>query len=95
MEKRSESYWIRLTPEELADWRRRAAALSISVAELVRLKMRLLDGQKDHPLPVRYVPLVGRSPEDAQEADRPSRVSGGLARTEVTPRFKASAKVKG
>ena len=31
---------MRVSVAELADWRRRAAALSISVSELIRLRMR-------------------------------------------------------
>lgn len=39
----SEKFEMRVPKDELADWRRRAAALSISVAELIRLKMRQPD----------------------------------------------------
>ena len=107
MTKRSESYWIRLTPEELADWRRRAATLSISVAELVRMQMQARVRKPPEPSPI--VASVGTHSDPkangvglaqsfrplADREDRPSRVSGGLGQTEVTPRFKAAAKVKG
>jgi len=43
---KSEKFEMRVPIEELADWRRRATAMSVSVAELIRLKMR----RPDEPL---------------------------------------------
>ena len=88
----SEKFDMRVPRVELADWRRRAAALSISVAELIRLKMR----QGDEPIaaprePTRPLPAgLGEAPLP-QRAPLPRLP---LSRQQVEPRFKAGAKVK-
>lgn len=65
----SENFKMRVPKEELADWRRRAAALSRSVAELIRLRMRLPD---DQPAEVR-LPTAPTTKLAAKAKARPPR----------------------
>jgi hypothetical protein len=72
---------IRVTPAELADWRKRAQVHSVSMSELIRRQMRgsVLETGDKHwgPSERQLVPVAPKA-----------NIVQSLARTEVTPRFR-------